>query len=89
MVERSRNTTSVLRRLDEVRKNVNQNVSLQYPIVFDQYYICQLVRDNELKKTYNQMCLKLGLAIPNPPVRRNTPYEHALKEAVALCSCIV
>jgi Arf-GAP/Rho-GAP domain/ANK repeat/PH domain-containing protein 3 len=78
---------------DDVRKNVDQNINLQHPIVFDQYDVCQLVHYKDLKKlTINMMerlCLKLGLATPNPSVRRWAPYEQALKEAVALCSCNV
>lgn len=78
---------------DDVRKNVDQNINLQHPIVFDQYDVCQLVHNKDLKKlTINMMerlCLKLGLATPNPSVRRWAPYEQALKEAVALCSCSV
>lgn len=78
---------------DDVRKNVDQNINLQHPIVFDQYDVCQLVHNKDLKKlTINMMerlCLKLGLATPNPSVRRWAPYEQALKEAVALCSCNV
>ena len=73
---------------DDVRKNVNQNVNLYYPIIVDQYDVCQLVHNKELKKiTINMMeklCLELGLATPNPHVRR-----RALEEAVALCSCSV
>ena len=56
---------------DDVRKNVNQNVNLQHPIIVDQYDVCQLVHNKELKKiTINMMeklCLELGLAMPNPP----------------------
>ena len=78
---------------NEVRKSVNQNINLQHPILFDQYDVCQLVHNEELKKlTINMMekiCLEIGLATPNPPVRRRSPYEQALKEAVALCSCSV
>ena len=78
---------------DEVGKSVNQNINLQHPIVFDQYDVCQLVHNEVLKKlTINmieKICLELGLATPNPPVRRRSPYEQALKEAVALCSCSV
>ena len=78
---------------DDVRKNVNQNVNLQHPIIVDQYDVCRLVHNKELKKiTINmteKLCLELGLATPNPPVRRRTPYEQALEEAVALCSCSV
>jgi len=78
---------------DDVRKSVNQNVNLQQPLIVDQYDVCQLVHNKELKKiTINMMgklCLELGLATPNPPVRRTAPYEQALKGAVALCSCSV
>ena len=80
---------------DDVRKNVNQNVNLQHPIIVDQYDVCQLVHNKELKKmTINMMaklCLGLGLATPNPPppVRRRAPCEQALEKAVALCSCSV
>ena len=73
---------------DDVRKNVNQNVNLHHPIIVDQYGVCHLVHNKELKKiTINMMeklCLELGLATPNPHVRR-----RALEEAVALCSCSV
>ena len=41
---------------DGVRKSVNQNVNLQHPIIVDQYDVCQLVHDKELKKiTINMM----------------------------------
>ena len=71
---------------------VNQNINLRHPIVFDQYDVCQLVHNELKKQTINMMekiCLELGLATPNPPMRRGSPYEQALKEAVALCCCSV
>ena len=78
---------------DDVRKTVDQNINLQHPIVFDQYDACQLVHNKDLKKlTINLMerlCLELGLATPNHSVHRRAPYEQALEEAVALCSCNV
>ena len=78
---------------DDVRKNVNQNVNHQHPIIVDQYDVCQLVHNKEIKKiTINMMeklCLELGLATPNPPMCHRAPYEQALEEAVALCSCSV
>ena len=56
---------------DDVRKNVNQNVNLQHPIIVDQYDVCQLVHNKELKKIainmMEKLCLELGLATPNPP----------------------
>ena len=56
---------------DDVRKNVNQNVNLQHPIIVDQYDVCQLVHNKELKKItismMENLCLELGLATPNPP----------------------
>ena len=39
---------------DDVRKNVNQNVNLQHTIIVDQYDVCQLVHNKELKKNNNQ-----------------------------------
>ena len=78
---------------DDVRKNVNQNGNLHHPIIVGQYDVCQLVHNKELKEiTINMMeklCMELGLATPNPPVRRRAPYEQALEEAVALCTCSV
>lgn len=60
--------------LDYVRKNVNQNVHLQHPIIVDQYDVCQLVHNEELKKItismMEKLCLELGLATPNPPPPR-------------------
>jgi len=35
---------------DDVRKNVDQNINLQHPNVFDQYDVCQLVHNKDLKK---------------------------------------
>ena len=56
---------------DDVRKNVNQNVNLQHPIIVDQYDVCQLVHNKELQKItigmMEKLCLELGLATPNPP----------------------
>ena len=78
---------------DDVRKIVNQNVNLQHLIIVDQYDVCQLIHNKELRKiTINMMgklCLELGLATPTPPMRRRAPYEQALEEAVALCPCSV
>ena len=75
---------------DDIRKNVNQNVNLQHPIIVYQYDVdvCQLVHNKELEKiTINMMgklCLELGLATPKPPLRRRVPFEEALGEALAL-----
>ena len=56
---------------DDVRKNVNQNVNLQHPIIVDQYDVCQLVHSKELQKItismMEELCLELGLATPIPP----------------------
>ena len=58
---------------DDVRKNVNQNVNLQHPIIVDQYDVCQLVHNKELQKItismMEKLCLELGLATPIPPRR--------------------
>ena len=56
---------------DDLRKNVNENINPQHPIIVDQYDVCQLVHNKELKKiTISMMyklCLELGLATPDPP----------------------
>ena len=54
---------------DDVRKDVNQNVNLQHPIIVHQYDVCQFVHNKDLKKiTINMMeklCVELGLPTPN------------------------
>ena len=63
---------------DDVRKNVNQNVNLQHPIIIDQHNVCQLVHNKELKKIaicmMEKLCLELGLATSNTPVCRRASY---------------
>ena len=67
---------------DDVRKNVNQNVNLQHPIIVDQYDVCQLVHNKELKKIrinmMGKLCLELGLATPNPPPPPPPPPQGPL-----------
>ena len=62
---------------DQVKKSINQHINLQHPIVFDQYDVCQLVHGEELNKLtismMEKICLELGLATPNPPMRHKSP----------------
>ena len=59
---------------DDARKNVN----LQHLIKVDQYDVCQLVHNKELKKIpinmMEKLCLEFGLATPKPSVHRRAPY---------------
>ena len=82
---------------DDVRKNVNQNVNLHHPIIVDQYDVCKLVHNKELKKiTINmleKLCLDLGLATRNLPCAAeplmNRHWRKLLPCAPAVCGVYI
>lgn len=68
-----------------------ETISLQHPIVFDQFDICTMVKNDTLKKLklgmLQSICQNLELNVPVPAIRRKAPYLALLGEAVSQCSC--
>lgn len=68
-----------------------ESITLQHPIVYNQYDICTMVKNdtlNDLKLVLLQcICQNLELDVPLKPIRRKVPYIALLKEAVSQCTC--
>lgn len=73
------------------RDQVMATVTLQHPIVFDQYNICAMAEEDTLKSLkvslLQVICHGLSLDIPDQPIRRKAPYLKLLKEAISNCGC--
>ena len=73
------------------RDQVMATVTLQHPIVFDQYNICAMAEEDTLKSLkvslLQVICQCLNLDIPDQPIRRKAPYLKLLKEAISNCGC--
>lgn len=66
-------------------------ITIQHPIIFDQYNICAMAEEDTLKHLkvalLQVICKGLNLSIPHPPIRRKAPYLELLKDAISRCSC--
>ena len=66
-------------------------INLEHPIVFDQYNICDLVRDNGLKNLklglLQMLCKKFNLQGSVTDRREKASYIDALADLVSGCSC--
>ena len=66
-------------------------MNLENPIVFDQYNICDLVRDNSLKNLklglLQMLCEKLNLQGSVTNRRKKASYIDALADLVSGSSC--
>ena len=74
-----------------VRDEVISTISLQHPIIYDQYNLCTMADEDALKKLKLGMlqliCEDLNLDTPQPPIRRKAPYLALLMEVIGKCSC--
>ena len=66
-------------------------ISLQHPITFDQYDICDMAKDGSLERLKLSMlqsiCQKLELEVPSKPIRRKKVYLDLIEKVVANCTC--
>ena len=66
----------------KAREDILLDMNLEHPIVFDQYNICDLVRDNRLKNLKSgllqMLCEKFNL---------QASYMDSLADLVSGCSC--
>ena len=73
------------------REHVMATITIQHPIIFDQYNICAMAEEDTLKHLkvalLQVICKGLNLSIPHPPIRRKAPYLQLLKDAISGCSC--
>ena len=57
------------------REHVMATITIQHPIIFDQYYICALAEEDTLKHLKVALllviCKGLNLSILHPPIRRS------------------
>ena len=74
------------------RASVMATLQLIHPIVCDQQNLCAMVKTGSLEKQklgqLQHFCSELGLAVPDPPMRKKAPYVTLLKELVQGCTCI-
>ena len=66
-------------------------ISLQHPITFNQYDICDMAKDGSLERLKLSMlqsiCQKLELEVPSKPIRRKKVYLDLIEKVVANCTC--
>lgn len=75
----------------KAREDILLAMNLEHPIVFDQYNICDLVRDNRLKNLklglLQMLCEKFNLQGSVTDRRKKASYIDALADLVSGCSC--
>ena len=75
----------------KAREDILLAMNLEHPIVFDQYNICDLVRDNRLKNLklglLQMLCEKFNLQDSVTDRRKKVSYIDALADLVGGCSC--
>ena len=68
-----------------------QRIQLQHPLVYDQYDLCAMAMEGNLKNLklpmLQRVCEDLGLDIPYPPIRRKAPYLVLLEDITNKCTC--
>ena len=73
------------------REDILLAMNLEHPIVFDQYNICDLVRDNRLKNLklglLQMLCEKFNLQGSVTDCRKKASHIDALADLVSGCSC--
>ena len=73
------------------REEILADINLEHPIVFDQYNICALVRDNSLTRfklsLLQILCEKFNLEAFITDRRKKSSYVDALSDFVKGCSC--
>lgn len=77
----------------KAREEILKSIQAAHPIVFDQYNVCSMVRDNTLGTLklgmLQMLCEKFELELPSTVRRKRAraPYQAMLSELVASCSC--
>ena len=75
----------------KAREDILLAMNLEHPIVFDQYNICGLVRDNRLKNLkfglLQMLCEKFNLQGSVTDRNRKASYIDALSYLGSCCSC--
>ena len=73
------------------REHVMATITIQHPIIFDQYNICAMAEEDTLKHLkvalIQVICKGLNLSIPYRPIHRKAPYLELLKHAISRRSC--
>lgn len=78
--------------LEELGNQVQREIALQHPIVFDCYNICDLVKDDKLQAKFNilmlkKMCEHFEIDVSEITVRLKRPYIDKLSTFCSNCSC--
>ena len=72
-------------------KEAVETIQLQQPLVYDQYDLCAMAMEGNLKNLklpmLQHVCENLGLDVPNPPIRRKAPYLVLLEDITNKCTC--
>lgn len=76
--------------IQELTKEVTNTFTLQHPIMFDKYNVCEMVCQSQLTKltiaTLREICTALEIDV-SPLWKRKQPYIDRLIELVDRCSC--
>ena len=69
----------------------NESVTLQHPIVYETYNICEIVDQSKLAKfsiqTLKNICAALELDVASMTGKCKQPYVEIIEGVVARCSC--
>ena len=72
-------------------KKVVETIQLNHPLVYDQYKLCEMGLNGNLKvlklPMLQRLCEDLGLDAPVPSVCKTAPYLALLEEITRKCTC--
>jgi len=75
----------------KAREIIMSSIQLQHPIMYEQYNVCIMAKENTLKHLklaeLQNICEALELEVPHRPIRRKAPYIALLLEVLNQCSC--
>ena len=82
---------STEKEIQELTDEVMKTFSLEHPIMFDKYNICELVRQDRLSKfsirLLHEICTALELDVTSITSKLKQPYMDMLQKLVSRCSC--
>ena len=77
--------------IQELTEEVMKTFSIQHPIMFEKYNICEIVCQSKLSKfsvgMLQEICTALELDVSSITSKRKKPYMDILQRLVDKCSC--
>lgn len=77
--------------LEQMRRNILNEISIQHPITYESYNICEMAAASKLSKLsiamLQDICKYYELDLSNIKQKRKRPYIDLLNELVSSCTC--